>query len=128
MTQAAVGVSAEHTFQVAEADTAVALGSGDVPVLATPRLLAWAEAMTIRAIAGSLAEADTSVGSHVDLDHRLPSPVGAAVRVVARLAAVDRRRLHFEVTAAHEDGSVAATGVVDRVIVQRERFLARAGG
>lgn len=122
------GLVAELSFQVRHDDTAAALGSGDVPVLATPRLLAWAEAATVAAIGGSLTGADTSVGTRVELDHRAPSPVGATVRVRAELVGVDHRRLHFEVVVTHADDQVAGTVAITRVVVQRERFLARVDG
>ena len=68
-----------------EADTARALGSGDVDVLGTPRALALAEAATVRAAAASLTPGQTTVGTHVELDHLAPSPVGATVRAEAQL-------------------------------------------
>ena len=66
-----------------EADTARALGSGDVDVLGTPRALALAEAATVRAAAAALTPGQTTVGTHVELDHLAPSPVGAAGTVGA---------------------------------------------
>ena len=104
---------------VTSSDTATTLGSGDVPVLGTPRLLAWAEAATVAAVAGA-----TSVGSHVELEHRAASAVGTTVTVTADLVAIDGRLLHFSV-AAHDDDRTLATGEVTRVVVDRERFLAR---
>ncbi len=121
------GRTAEVSFTVTDADTAAALGSGDLAVLATPRLLAWCEAATCAA-AGDLAEGSTSVGTRVELDHLVPSAVGRRVRVLAVLTRVDGRRLGFEVTAAHEDGEVVGRGVVGRVVVDSERFLARLQG
>jgi predicted thioesterase len=87
----------EHT--VTERDTARHLGSGDVPVLGTPRLLALAEAATVAALAGHLAEGQTSVGIRVELDHLAATPVGGRLRVRAELAAVDGRTLRFAVEA-----------------------------
>ncbi|WP_020575811.1 thioesterase family protein [Actinopolymorpha alba] len=110
---------------VALPDTAEALGSGDVPVLATPRLLAWAEEATCAAVAGALAANQTSVGKHVELSHLAPSPLGERVTVSAVLVAVDGRLLRFEVTAEHPDGSSVARGAVTRAVVDRDRFLAR---
>src|SRR5664279_2190169 len=95
---------------VAESDTATALGSGDVPVLATPRLLAWAEAATVAAVAGRLDAGSTSLGSRVELEHRAPSAVGVAVTVTADLVAVDGRRLQFAITACDGDDRAVASG------------------
>ncbi|HEY2522887.1 MAG TPA: hotdog domain-containing protein [Streptosporangiaceae bacterium] len=119
------GRRAEITVVVGEADTATALGSGDVPVLATPRLLALAEAATVRAVAGVLAPGQTSVGTSIRLEHTAASPVGMRVTVVAELTAVDGRRLTFRVEAADAAGTVAGLGTVERVVVDRAAFLAR---
>lgn len=113
--------TASHT--VTSADTAVALGSGDVPVLATPRLVAWFEAASV-AIAGSDAES-TSVGTRVEIDHLVPSPVGTEVTVRAELERVEGRRLHFAAEAAHTDGAVTARAVIVRVVVDRAGFPPR---
>lgn len=117
-----VGVKGQVERVVTAADTAVALGSGDIPVLATPRLLAWAEAATLAALDRHLAPGTTSVGSRVALEHRAASPVGTPVTVLAELAAADGRQLRFTVTASDGRQTVAA-GQVVRVIVERERFL-----
>jgi len=106
---------------VTEADTARALGSGDVDVLGTPRVLALAEAATVRAAAASLAPGQTSVGTHVELDHLAPSPIGATVRAEAQLVDRTARRLTFEVRLT-QDGRPMATGRVTRAVVDRDRF------
>jgi predicted thioesterase len=113
---------------VSDADTAAALGSGDVPVLATPRLLAWLEAANLAALEGHLDEGATSVGTRVELEHVAPSPVGATVTVRAEVVAVDGRLVQFDVVALHPEGKVVAHGRVTRVSVDRARFLARSGG
>jgi predicted thioesterase len=122
-----VGRSATLTHTVTDADTAVALGSGDLPVLATPRLLAWCEAATCDAVEEHLGAERTSVGSRVSLAHERPSPVGAEIVVRAAVAHVDGRLLRFSVVAEHADGTVIGHGEVTRVVVDRERFLGRLG-
>ncbi|MGH8968276.1 MAG: thioesterase family protein [Actinomycetes bacterium] len=122
------GQAATLAFTVEEQDTAAALGSGDLAVLATPRLLAWCEAATCAAIAGSVSEKQTSVGTRVQLDHLAASPVGESVSVTATVAYVDGRLVRFEVVASHPgDGKVVGHGEVTRVVVDRERFLSRVG-
>jgi fluoroacetyl-CoA thioesterase len=91
----AAGQRASVSAVVADADTAIAAGSGDVPVLATPRLLALAEAATVAAIAPHLPPGMTSVGTSASLEHRRASPVGAEVVVEAELTEIDGRRLMF---------------------------------
>jgi fluoroacetyl-CoA thioesterase len=113
-------------FTVTDGDTAAALGSGSLPVLATPRLLAWCEAVTCAEIEGALAEGQTSVGTRIQLEHLTASPVGAELEVSATTAYVDGRLHRFTVAARHtSDGRVVASGEVTRVVVDAERFLGR---
>lgn len=116
-------------FTVTDADTAVALGSGDVAVLATPRLLAWMEAATLVAAADMIDSSSTTVGVEVWLRHRRPSPVGAVVEIAVTSAAEQDRGMAFDVVASHPgDGSAGvevATARVLRAIVDRDAFLQR---
>jgi predicted thioesterase len=116
------GLSAQVELIVEEADTAVALRTGDVHVLATPRVVCLCEEATMLALVGKLAPGQTSVGHTVQLDHVAPSRVGAKVTAEATLQKVNARRLTFTVSVADEKGLVAA-GIVTRVIVDLERFL-----
>ena len=111
--------------EVTDADTAVALGSGDVPVLATPRLIAWMEAATVRAADAFLATGQTTVGTGIRIEHRHATGVGGSVEITAapqRDAA--GRRLTFDVQAIDGSGQVVAAGQIERAIVDRQRFLA----
>jgi fluoroacetyl-CoA thioesterase len=128
MTALRPGASATIAAVVAHRDTAVALGSGDVPVLGTPRVLALLEQATVEAVAAMLGPGQTTVGARVELDHLRPTRVGAAVRATATLAEVDGRRLVFEVELT-EDGTTVARGTIGRALVDRDRFAAggRAG-
>ena len=117
--------SATLTFDVTPADTALAVGSGDVEVLGTPRLLAWCEAATVAAAAGLVGDGGTSVGTRVSLEHVLATPVGGRVTVVAELVAQDGRLLRFRVAATDRAGRLVGTGEVTRVVVDRARFAAR---
>jgi fluoroacetyl-CoA thioesterase len=114
------------SFEVTADDTARALGSGDVEVLATPRLLAWCEAATVAVLAGTgLEESATSVGTRVRLDHLAATPVGGRVEVTASIQHRDGRLVRFDVAATDRSGRVVATGEVYRVVVERDRFAAR---
>ncbi len=120
------GLNATVTRTVGDTDTAVALGSGDLPVLGTPRLLAWAEEATCAALAATLPDGRTSVGTRVQLEHVGASPVGAEVRVTATVIYSDGRLVRFEVVAEHtSDEKVVGHGEVTRVVVDRDRFLSR---
>jgi fluoroacetyl-CoA thioesterase len=116
------------TFTVTPADTAEALGSGSLPVLGTPRLLAWCEAATCAAIEPALRAGETSVGSRVELEHTRGSLVGVRVEVTATPVHRDGRLHRFSVVAREaEGGPVVATAEVTRVVVDAERFLDRLG-
>ena len=117
--------SATLTFDVTERDTAAALGSGDVAVLATPRLLAWCEAATCAAVADRLEVGRTSVGTAVRLEHLLATGVGGRISVTATLQHADGRLFRFAVTAVDGAGRAVATGDVTRVVVDRDRFGAQ---
>jgi fluoroacetyl-CoA thioesterase len=121
------GLSAAVELVVGESDTALTLHTGDVPVLATPRVVTMAEEATVIALEGSLAEATTSVGYRVQLDHLAPTAVGGRVRAEATLELIEGRRLTFRVSVSDGHGLVAA-GRITRVIVERERFLEKAAG
>jgi len=127
MTQ--LGLEAAVSFDVTDADTAMALGSGDVPVLATPRVIAWLEAATVAALASTLDATSTSVGTRVEVEHLAASPVGATVVARAAVSYVEGRLVRFEVAAEHRLGDappvVVATGRITRVILDRARFLSR---
>ena len=123
-----VGLRASVRAAVTEADTAAAMGSGDVPVLATPRLLALAEAATVAAVEPQLAAGLTSVGTSVALEHRRASPLGAEIDVEAELTEVDGQRLVFSFIARAADTGedvVIGAGTVERVVLDRARFIAR---
>ncbi|MEU8659671.1 thioesterase family protein [Actinoplanes philippinensis] len=123
----APGLSARVELTVTDADTAQSLGSGDVPVLGTPRLLALAEAATVAATARQIPGGVTTVSSRVDIEHRAPSPVGRRVTAQATLTKVDGRKLLFEVTV--QDGETLVAEVrIERVLLDRQRFIARALG
>jgi fluoroacetyl-CoA thioesterase len=113
------------TTTVTSGDTARALGSGDVDVLGTPRVLALVEAATVRASAPLLADGETTVGTRVELDHLASSPVGATVRADAELVDRTGRRLTFHVRLT-QDGRTVATGRVIRAVVDRDRFTGAA--
>jgi fluoroacetyl-CoA thioesterase len=147
----AAGLRATVRHVVTEADTAIQAGSGDVPVLATPRLLALAEAACVAALESHLGDGMTSVGTGVAMEHRRPSPVGTEIEVEAELTELAGRRLVFGFVARHirpEDGGPAAGepggrpaggdpdgdadlvvggGTVERIVVDRAAFLSRAG-
>ena len=119
------GLTASITLKVEEGDTALAIGSGDVPVLATPRLVTLLEQASVQALGDRLGPDKTSVGYEVQLAHLSPTPVGSEVTAEATLEAIEGRRLTFRVSVTDARGLVAA-GRITRVVVVRDRFIERA--
>jgi fluoroacetyl-CoA thioesterase len=127
-TRVTVGLRATITAEVTDADTAQALGSGDVPVLGTPRLLALAEAACVAAVTPQLGAGQTTVGVAVSIEHKRASPIGAPIEVEAELAEIEGRRLFFNFIAygpGTGDEAVIGAGTVERMLVDRDRFLQR---
>jgi fluoroacetyl-CoA thioesterase len=117
-----VGLCGEVSLVVTEADTAQAMRSGEVAVLATPRVVALAEQASCEALAGRLPAGDTSVGTRVELAHLAPVAVGSTVKATATLEKAEGRRLIFNVSVTDHAGLVAA-GKVTRVVVAVDDFL-----
>jgi fluoroacetyl-CoA thioesterase len=120
-----VGLTARRSHAVTEVDTADELGSGDLAVLATPRLLAWMEGVTCLALADRLDPGETSVGTRVTLEHLKATAVGGTLDVVATLHHADGRLVRFEVIASDATDVVVGRADITRVIVDTDRFLAR---
>lgn len=119
-----IGLTHTSVLLVSDAHTAQAMGSGDMPVLATPVMIALMENAAMLAVDQELPEEQTTVGAHIDVSHLKPSPVGAEVFATAELTEVDDRRLTFHVVAMQGD-QVIGEGTHVRYIVSRERFLAK---
>lgn len=120
-------MEATLTFTVTDADTAVALGSGTLPVLGTPRLLAWCEAATCAALEPTLPDGQTSVSTRVELEHLAASGVGQQVEVTASSTYADGRQRRFTVAARNVGvaDELGGAGEGTRVVVDAERFLGR---
>lgn len=118
------GLKHTSTITVDGTNTAIALGSGDMPVLATPAMMALMENAAMLAVAAELPEGSTTVGGHIESSHLKPSPIGAEVSATATLQKVDGRKLYFSVTAQQGDTTIGE-GTHLRFIVDRERFLSK---
>ena len=116
------GNTATIAFTTHDAATAIALGSGDLPVLGTPKVVALVEEAAVEAISDLIGDAETTVGSHIEVDHLAPTPIGGAVVVTATVVAVKGRRVEFEATAT-EGERVVAKAAHTRFVVDRESFM-----
>lgn len=115
-----------HTSQltVNEGVTAVAMGSGDMPVLATPSMMALMENAAMLAVADHLPEGCTTVGGHITSSHLKPSKLGDTVTATATVTRVDGKKIEFKVQ-AHCGDTLLGEGTHLRFIVDREKFLSR---
>ena len=118
------GMRGDAKLVVTDADTALALGSGSVEVLGSPRLVALCEEACCNALEHALEDGTTTVGMRIQFDHLQPTPVGAEVVAEAVLEKIEGRRLKFTVSASDTGGLVAA-GKITRVLVDLDRFLAK---
>ena len=115
-----------HTSQltVTEVVTAVAMGSGDMPVLATPAMMALMENAAMLAVADHLPEGSTTVGGHIASSHLKPSKLGDTVTATATVTRVDGKKIEFEVQ-AHCGDTLLGEGTHLRFIVDKEKFMSR---
>ena len=120
-----VGICGQTELVVADRDTAASLGTGDVPVLATPRLVQLCEQATMAALGPNLEPGQTTVGFRIEFTHLTPVLVGNTVVAVATLERCEGRRLVFNTSVTDACGLVAA-GKVTRVLVETERFMEKA--
>lgn len=118
------GLTHTSSLTVTEALTAKAMGSGDLPVLATPAMMALMENAAMTAVAPELPEGSTTVGGHIESSHLKPTPLGAEVKAEATLTKVDGRKLYFTVKAMQGD-TVIGEGTHLRFIVDREKFMSK---
>jgi fluoroacetyl-CoA thioesterase len=118
------GLKLDRTLEVEDEHTALSLGSGDVPVLGTPALLALAEGACVDAIRDDLPDGQTSVGTWAEIEHLKATPVGHSVCAHATLIGHHGRRLEFNVL-VEDAGDTIAKVRHRRVLVDRARFLAK---
>ena len=119
------GIKGNRELIVTEELTAKAIGSGELPVLATPAVIALAEETAWRSVAAYLEPGQGTVGTQLQIEHISATPVGMKVRCETELIEIDRRKLTFSV-AAYDEAGVVARGTHCRFIVENEKFLKRA--
>ena len=117
-----IGLVYTSTTVVDSTNTAIALGSGDMEVLATPAMVALMENAAMNAVAPHLEDGQTTVGSHIETSHLKPSFIGTTVAATATLTAVEGRKLTFAIE-AYEGETLIGRGTHVRYIVSRDRFL-----
>lgn len=116
------GLTYTATLTVDNAHSAIAMGSGDMPVLATPAMVALMENAAMMAVASHLPEGATTVGGQISTSHLRPSAMDAAVTATATLEKVEGKKLFFRVE-AHQGETLIGEGTHLRFIVDREKFM-----
>ena len=119
-----IGLTHTSNLVVADGNTAIALGSGDMPVLATPAMMALMENAAMLAVASELEDGETTVGGHIESSHLRPTSVGVEVTATATLEKIDGRKLYFNIVARQGD-TIIGKGTHLRFIVNREKFLSK---
>ena len=118
------GLTHTSTMEVSADKTAASVGSGDMPVLATPMMMALMENAAMLAVAPHLAEGETTVGGQIESSHLAPTAVGNTITATATLVKAEGRKLFFEIE-AHEGDKLLGKGTHLRFIVNREKFLGK---
>ena len=121
------GLSAEVEDTVSEENTASALGSGGLPVFASPAMLALMEKAAHTSVDPLLPPGWSTVGTEANIKHLSATPLGMKVTARAELLAVDGRALSFKVEAFDEAGKIGE-GSHSRFIIENAKFMAKTGG
>ena len=120
-----LGISFTATMTVTNKDLALHQGSGDLPVLATPRMMALMEHAAMMAVKTQLDEGQTTVGAHIESSHLTPTPEGSTITATAILTAVEGRKLTFDIEAQDAQGNILGKGSHTRFIVDRNKFMSK---
>ena len=118
-----LGAQSLRTYVVQPQETAMAFESGDLEVLATPRLVGMFESVAKDMLGATLTPENTSVGVHVDLKHLKATAVGQTVEIIVTVTAIEGRRYTFALRAVDASNDVIGEGTHTRVVVNRQRFL-----
>ena len=119
-----IGLKHTSELTVSEALTAIQMGSGDMPVLATPAMIALMENAAMLAVADELPEGCTTVGGHIESSHLRPSKIGDMVSATAEVTKVEGKKIEFKVSAYSGD-TLLGEGTHLRFIVDKERFMSK---
>ncbi len=121
-----IEIGLKHTSEltVDESVTAIQMGSGDLPVLATPAMMALMENAAMLAVKDELPEGCTTVGGHIASSHLKPSKIGETLIATAEVTKVEGKKIEFNV-AAYTGETLLGEGTHLRFIVDRERFMSK---
>ena len=120
-----LGITNERTAKVTSDNTAMALGSGTLPVYATPAMILLIEQTASESVMSELQDGESTVGTFLDIKHTSASPVGMDVKCMTELIEIDRSRLRFAVRVTDSKGEIGV-GFHERFVVKNEKFMTRA--
>jgi len=120
------GMRGEASLTVDQSHTAGALGSGSLPTLGTPALIALMERAAANVARRGLETGQETVGTMVNVRHLVPTSIGKRVRAEATVSMVDGRTITFDVRACDSSGTILGEGTHERVVVDREQFIWKA--
>ncbi len=117
-----IGLSAQSRIEVSQNNTAIALGSGDLEVFATPAMIALMENAAMKAVAAELEEGSTTVGTAMSASHVKASGIGSQVVATAEVIEVEGRKISFKVE-AHDTEGLIGEGEHTRFVVDKTKFM-----
>lgn len=120
-----VGQTFSQTISVSEQDTAVALGSGGLPVFGTPAMIAYMENTALKMVADALPEGSQTVGTEINAKHTKAALVGARITFTATITEIDGRRIAYSIEAKNEQGELIGSADHQRFVVDAERFMSK---
>lgn len=118
-----IGTAFETEATVSAESTAIAAGSGSLPVYGTPFMIALMEKATCGAAEPFLDDEETTVGTKINIDHTKASGVGSIIKARAEITAFQGRKITFCVTAEDENGCIIGSGVIERFVVISDKFM-----
>ena len=119
-----IGLRYSSELMVTDAVTAAAVGSGDMPVLANPMMMAMMENAAMLAVRDELPAGCTTVGGHIESSHLKPSRVGDVINAIAEVTKVEGKKIRFRI-AAYSGNTLLGEGTHLRFIVDRDKFMSR---
>jgi fluoroacetyl-CoA thioesterase len=120
--QIQTNVESKKEYIVTEKDTAIAIGSGEVNVLATPKLLSLMEEVSSKSVKDLLPEGYVSVGVEMNILHLKSTKVGEKITIHSTFSRQEGKKLYFDVVATNANNETIGTGECNRVIVNKEKF------
>ncbi len=121
-----MNIGATYTAEtlVKKENTAIALGSGNLEVFATPAMIALMENAAMNTVAPFLNESETTVGILMNTTHIAASAIGKRITAQAKLTAIEGRKLTFHIV-AYDGEKCIGEGVHERFIVNKEKFMSK---